>query len=25
VGFARVDSRLIDAGTHPVNLLQQHS
>ena len=25
VGFARIDSRLIDAGTHPVNLLQQHS
>lgn len=25
VSFARVDSNLIDAGTHPVNVLQQHS
>jgi len=25
VSFARIDARLIDAGTHPVNVLQQHS
>lgn len=25
LSFARLDSNLIDAGTHPVNLLQQHS
>jgi HK97 family phage major capsid protein len=25
IGFSRVDSNLVDAGTHPVNLLQQHS
>jgi len=25
VSFARLDSNLIDAGTHPVNVLQQHS
>ena len=25
VGFARIDSNLLDAGTHPINLLQQHS
>lgn len=25
VSFARIDSRLIDAGTHPLNVLKQHS
>ncbi len=25
VGFSRIDSKLIDAGTHPLNVLQQHS
>lgn len=25
LGFSRVDSNLIDAGTHPINLLKQHS
>jgi len=25
VGFSRIDSRLIDAGTHPLNVLVQHS
>jgi HK97 family phage major capsid protein len=25
VSFARIDSNLIDAGTHPINVLQQHS
>ena len=25
VGFSRIDSRLIDAGTHPLNTLVQHS
>lgn len=25
ISFARLDSNLIDAGTHPVNVLQQHS
>lgn len=25
IGFARVDSNLVDAGTHPINVLQQHS
>jgi HK97 family phage major capsid protein len=25
VSFARLDSNLLDAGTHPVNVLQQHS
>lgn len=25
VGFSRIDSNLIDAGTHPLNVLQQHS
>jgi len=25
ISFARVDSRLIDAGTHPLNVLSQHS
>ena len=25
VSFARIDSNLLDAGTHPVNVLQQHS
>lgn len=25
VSFARLDSNLIDAGTHPINVLQQHS
>lgn len=25
VSFARLDSKLLDAGTHPVNVLQQHS
>ncbi len=25
VGFSRIDSRLVDAGTHPLNLLQMHS
>jgi len=25
VGFSRLDSRLIDAGTHPLNILVQHS
>jgi HK97 family phage major capsid protein len=25
VGFSRVDSNLVDAGTHPLNVLQQHS
>lgn len=25
IGFARADSNLIDAGTHPINILQQHS
>lgn len=25
LSFARLDSNLLDAGTHPVNLLQQHS
>lgn len=25
VSFARVDSNLLDAGTHPLNVLQQHS
>lgn len=25
VGFSRIDSRLVDAGTHPLNVLIQHS
>lgn len=25
VGFSRIDSRLVDAGTHPLNVLVQHS
>jgi len=25
VSFARIDSQLLDAGTHPINILQQHS
>src|SRR5208337_4567930 len=25
VGFSRIDSRLVDAGTHPINVLIQHS
>jgi HK97 family phage major capsid protein len=25
VGFARIDSNLLDAGTHPINVLQHHS
>lgn len=25
VAFSRIDSRLVDAGTHPLNVLQQHS
>jgi HK97 family phage major capsid protein len=25
VGFSRIDGRLIDAGTHPISYLQQHS
>jgi HK97 family phage major capsid protein len=25
VGFSRIDSNLIDAGTHPLNVLKQHS
>jgi HK97 family phage major capsid protein len=25
VGFSRIDSNLVDAGTHPLNVLQQHS
>lgn len=25
IGFSRVDSNLIDAGQHPINVLQQHS
>jgi HK97 family phage major capsid protein len=25
IGFSRIDSRLLDAGTHPLNYLQQHS
>ena len=25
VGFSRIDSRLVDAGTHPLNTLQMHS
>jgi HK97 family phage major capsid protein len=25
IAFSRVDSNLVDAGTHPLNLLQQHS
>lgn len=25
VGFSRIDSRLLDAGTHPLNVLVQHS
>lgn len=25
VSFARIDSNLLDAGTHPINVLQQHS
>ncbi len=25
VGFSRIDSNLVDAGTHPLNLLQMHS
>jgi HK97 family phage major capsid protein len=25
LGFSRIDSRLLDAGTHPLNFLQQHS
>jgi len=25
IGFARVDSNLVDAGTHPINSLSQHS
>lgn len=25
IAFSRIDSRLVDAGTHPLNLLQQHS
>jgi len=25
ISFARIDSALLDAGTHPVNVLQQHS
>lgn len=25
IAFMRVDSRLVDAGTHPINALQQHS
>lgn len=25
VGFSRIDSRLVDAGTHPINVLVQHS
>lgn len=25
VGFARIDANLLDAGTHPFNVLQQHS
>jgi HK97 family phage major capsid protein len=25
LGFARIDSNLLDAGTHPVNVLQMHS
>ncbi len=25
IGFARVDGNLLDAGTHPANVLQQHS
>jgi HK97 family phage major capsid protein len=25
IGFARVDSKLVDAGTHPLNVLQMHS
>lgn len=25
ISFARVDSRLVDAGTHPLNVLMQHS
>ena len=25
LAFARVDSNLLDAGTHPINVLQQHS
>lgn len=25
VAFSRIDSNLVDAGTHPLNVLQQHS
>jgi HK97 family phage major capsid protein len=25
IGFARIDSNLVDAGTHPINVLMQHS
>jgi hypothetical protein len=25
ISFARIDSQLLDAGTHPINALQQHS
>jgi HK97 family phage major capsid protein len=25
VGFSRIDSNLVDAGTHPLNVLKQHS
>jgi hypothetical protein len=25
VGFSRIDSRLVDAGTHPISYLVQHS
>jgi HK97 family phage major capsid protein len=25
IAFSRVDSNLVDAGTHPINILQQHS
>jgi hypothetical protein len=25
IAFMRIDGNLVDAGTHPINLLQQHS